>query len=198
MLYHRTVGLIKPQLVRFKWSLLEKMAGMIARLSALDMGEHRPKPGDFSGPKPNALRDSPEEEPIPPLPSPLRGYPTPWLTEYDVLSYVYPLYTRGWGQSLKLWKPPPPKIEHKKPQLDRFTMLLSARYRFKDYESAASFFFKIAEAAKEENVSARCDIHIALNNRPTAPSIRTYRERDSVHSYGDHPNGFCEASNLGR
>jgi hypothetical protein len=127
---------------------------MVSRLSALEKLEYTPKTGDFSGPKPNALRDSPQEEPTPPLPSPLRGYPTPWLTEYDVLSYVYPLYTRGWGQSLKLWKPPPSKTA--KPQLERYTMLLSARYRFQDYESATEFFLKIAAAANAENVSARC------------------------------------------
>lgn len=153
MLFHRTLGLIRPQLARYKWTLLEQMAGVVSRLSALDKTEYTPRPGDISGPKPNALRKSPQEEPIPPLPSPLKGYPTPWITEYDVLSYVYPLYTRGWGHTLKLWKP---KTELENPQLDRYTMLLSARYRFQDYESATSFFLKIAAAAKAENVSPLC------------------------------------------
>ncbi|KAF8709775.1 hypothetical protein AX14_013448 [Amanita brunnescens Koide BX004] len=151
------------------------MAGMVSRLTALetaDAAEHS-KPGDLAGPKPNALRTDPLEEPIPPLPGSLRGYPTPWVTEYDVLSYVYPLYTRGWGQSLNLWKVPPPKdappssedIENR--QLDRYTMLLSARYRFQDYDSAASFFLKVASVAKSE------DHHPSLHIEPGSPCTVT-------------------------
>ncbi|KIL66372.1 hypothetical protein M378DRAFT_10084 [Amanita muscaria Koide BX008] len=118
-----------------------------------------------SGPKPNALKDSPEEEPIPPLPAPVKGYPTPWITQYDVLTYVYPLYTRGWGQSLKPWKPPPPKTrpgngkgskageeeEKKNEERERYTMLFSAKYKFKDYDSVVEFFLKLVKVAKAEN-----------------------------------------------
>ena len=151
-------------------SVLEQMAEMVSRLAALETPDAADpsKPADLSGPKPNALRDNPEEEPIPPLPAPVRGYPTPWVTEYDVLSYVYPLYTKGWGQSLKLWTPPQPRKvraglpvkantgESEKGNEDarhRYTMLLSARYNFKDYDSAVSFFLKLVKVAKAENVS---------------------------------------------
>lgn len=162
-LFYRPLDLLKPRHARFssrKWTILEQMAGMVSRLNALETGdapEHF-KPGDLAGPKPNALRENPLEEPIPPMPASVRGYPTPWVTEYDVLSYVYPLYTRGWGQSLNLWKPPPPKeaqdTDNRPP--DRYTMLLSAQYQFQDFASAASFFLKVASAVNAEDVSAHC------------------------------------------
>ena len=163
MLFYRPLGRLKPRHARFssrKWSILEQMAGMVSRLSALETGDapEHSKPGDLAGPKPNALRENPLEEPIPPMPTSVRGYPTPWVTEYDVLSYVYPLYTRGWGQTLNLWNPPPPKgaQDAQNRPLDRYTMLLSAQYRFQDYVSAASFFLKVASAVKAEDVSAHC------------------------------------------
>jgi hypothetical protein len=206
MLFHRPLGLLRPRHARRKWSILEQMAGMVSRLTALetaDAAEHS-KPGDLAGPKPNALRTDPLEEPIPPLPGSLRGYPTPWVTEYDVLSYVYPLYTRGWGQSLNLWKVPPPKdappnsedIENR--QLDRYTMLLSARYRFQDYDSAASFFLKVASVAKSEDVSAAHRYAFRTPKRPAAPSIPPYRAREPVHCYSDHPDPLGEAPKVAR
>ncbi|KAK2464351.1 hypothetical protein APHAL10511_003808 [Amanita phalloides] len=160
-------------------SILEQMADMVSRLAALESpaASDPSKPADLSGPKPNALRNNPQEEPIPPLPSPLRGYPTPWVTEYEVLSYVYPLYTRGWGQSLKLWKPPPPKVKpgnennglsNPENVVERYTMLLSARYRFKDYNSAVSFFLRLARLAKTENHHP--SVHIA-NGSPVTVTV---------------------------
>ena len=177
------------------------MAGMVSRLTALETGDapEHSKPGDLAGPKPNALRENPQEEPIPPIPASVRGYPTPWVTEYDVLSYVYPLYTRGWGQSLTLWKPPPQKEARDRP-LDRYTMLLSARYRFQDYVSAASFFLKVASAVKAEDVSVCPLLRLSsyLLTLPAAPSIRTHRAREPVYSYSNDPDPLGTAPNLAR
>ena len=158
-----------------KSSVLEQMADMVSDLEALKTPDAvDPSKPHQPGPKPNALKNFPEEEPIPPLPAPVKGWPTPWITEYDVLNYMYPLYTRGWGQSLKPWNPPPPKaktnvketgLEQKEkisekfqtdPAQDsrkRYTMLLSAKYKFEDYGSAVDFFLMLVEVAKAEKVS---------------------------------------------
>ncbi|KAF8634268.1 hypothetical protein AX17_004225 [Amanita inopinata Kibby_2008] len=153
-----------------KVTVLEQMADMISQLAALETSDTIDSATIIFPPseKPNALRERPEVEPIPPLPAPVRGYPTPWVTEFDVLNFVYPLYTRGWGQSLVSWKPPakssPARIgiraqrwadngekEQTEDTRERYTMLLSAKYRFQDYDSAVQFFLKVVEVARTEN-----------------------------------------------
>ncbi|KAF8624635.1 hypothetical protein AX15_005789 [Amanita polypyramis BW_CC] len=172
-----------PRSGESKNPVIERMEEIVHRLSALETPDAADpsKPADLSSPKPNALQQNPREEPLPPLPAPVRGYPTPWVTEHDVLSYVYPLYTRGWGQSLKLWTPPPQpdkaklgketSTEEKKASTrNRQTVLLSARYRFKDYGSATSFFLKLVKVAKSENHHP--SVHIA-NGNPFTVTVTT-------------------------
>jgi hypothetical protein len=75
-----------------------------------------------------------------PLPDKVSGWPTPWISQGDLETYVLPLYSRGWGVT---FAGTPSKRNAR----------LSKLFRFDGFLSALQFVNEIANICHDENVA---------------------------------------------
>lgn len=138
----------------------------------------------------NVAQNFTDIKPIPSLPSPISGYPTPWIGKEDYIQYLLPLFSRGWGVSFKT----PRGKEQEGSILDRDgsnpmarrrqTAHLVARYKFDDYQLAVAFLNKIAEVAVSENHHPR----ILTVEKAKTPSVALVTQTDSaIRPTWNHP-----------
>ncbi|GLB37014.1 hypothetical protein LshimejAT787_0400650 [Lyophyllum shimeji] len=103
-------------------------------------------------------------EQLPPLELPpyIRGYPTPWFDKEDFETYVKPLYSRGWGLTLKL---------HQRGKSESaINSFLTAKFPFASFDAAIAFLTDINHLAHSEKHHP-----VALNlefNKPTTVTVK--------------------------
>ena len=94
--------------------------------------------------------------PLPPLPDRPTIYPTPHITNDDILTYLLPLYSYGWGigreQHQKIDKFRTGIVPVSKPALIR-------RYTLANFSASISFMQDIAAICEEENASDILFVH---------------------------------------
>ncbi|KAF8893566.1 hypothetical protein BD779DRAFT_1669840 [Infundibulicybe gibba] len=114
-----------------------------------DAGNPEPTAGEISGndaQPPIARPLLTASEPLPPVPAPVSGYPTPWIAKEDVEEYILPLYARGWGVEFKRQ----PRT-HKSHALNPPIACLVIHYGFSGYDSTISFLNEVVGIARSEN-----------------------------------------------
>ncbi|KAJ3561101.1 hypothetical protein NP233_g10404 [Leucocoprinus birnbaumii] len=81
--------------------------------------------------------------PLPELPPPVKGWPTFWIHAKDADTYLYPLYSRGWGVRFLPRK-------YYKPHNDRYVAHLTTDFTLCNYNCASQFLSDITSICQEE------------------------------------------------